>query len=101
ETDAHGPNYPGQPPELLPEDTEYEVEEILDSRKPDDRRIPIEYYIRWADYPESEDSWEPKSNVENAKEAIAEFYKKHPAAYQEPEKRRSKRNKGVPGENTS
>ncbi|KAK1222063.1 hypothetical protein PQX77_015116 [Marasmius sp. AFHP31] len=36
ETDAHGPNYPGQPPELLPEDTEYKVEEILDSRKPDD-----------------------------------------------------------------
>ena len=32
ETKAHGPNFPGPPPELLPDDEEYDVEAILNSR---------------------------------------------------------------------
>jgi len=81
ETDAHGPNFPGEPADLLPEDTDYDVERILDSRKPRSKRRKIEYYIKWLDYPDSENSWEPVSALGNVKEMIAEFHKQHPSAY--------------------
>jgi len=81
ETDAHGPNFPGEPADLLPEDTDYDVERILDSRKPRSKRRKIEYYIKWLDYPDSENSWEPVSALENVKEMIAEFHKQHLSAY--------------------
>ena len=45
ETDAHGPNYPGETADLADGETEYDIEAILDSHKPRDRRIPIEYLI--------------------------------------------------------
>ena len=56
ETDAHGPNFPGEPADLLLEDTDYNVEKILDSRKLRSKRKKIEYYIKWLDYPDSENS---------------------------------------------
>ena len=84
ETDAHGPNFPGEPADLLPEDTDYDVEKILDSRKPRSKRKKIEYYIKWLDYPDSENSWEPVSALGNVKDMIAEFHRQHPAAYRVP-----------------
>ena len=56
---------------------EYEVEEILASRK---RGRGIQYLIKWHGYGNEENTWEPRRNVENAQEAIAEFYKQYPHA---------------------
>ena len=33
ETDSHGPNYERPPPDLVEDEEEYEVDQILDSRK--------------------------------------------------------------------
>ena len=84
ETDAHGPNFPGEPVDLLPKYTDYDVEKILNSRKPCSKRKKIEYYIKWLDYSDSENSWEPVSALGNVKNMIAEFHRLHPAAYRVP-----------------
>src|SRR5258705_5481018 len=56
---------------------EYEVEDILAARK---RGRGIQYLIKWHGYGNEENTWEPRRNVENAQEAIAEFYKQYPHA---------------------
>ena len=69
--------FPEPPPIVVDEEEEYEVEEILDSRI---YRRKFQYLVKWKGYSETENSWEPVANVENAKRAIANFHKKHPAA---------------------
>ena len=101
ETDSHGPNRKVEPPELLPEETEYDVEAILDSRKPEDKRIPIEYYIRWADFPITEDSWKPEPHLKNAQEMVEDFHINKPEAYKKPDLRQSTWKHSVPGANTA
>ena len=64
-------------PVIVEEEKEYEVEEILDSRL---SRRKFQYLVKWKGYDETENSWEPVDNVQNAPEAIAEFYWKHPQA---------------------
>jgi hypothetical protein len=44
----------------------------------------VEYLVQWKGYPEWEATWEPGSNLKNAREAIEEFEKR----------RRSEREKG-------
>ena len=63
-------------------DGEYEVEKLLDSRisKKGCGRGKLEYLVKWKNYPTEEASWEPKENLENAQEAIADFHKDNPAA---------------------
>ena len=56
---------------------EYEVEEILSSRK---RGRGIQYLVKWKGYGEEENTWEPRRNVENAREAIEDFYHEYPMA---------------------
>lgn len=73
---------PGQEPEPAPPveiegELEYEVEEILDSRV---YRRQFQYLIKWKGYTAEHNSWEPVSNVGNAKDAISEFHRKHPSA---------------------
>ena len=63
-----------EPPELLPEETEYDIEAILNLRKPEDRHIPIKYHVRWADFPLTEDSWEPESHLKNAQKMVQDFH---------------------------
>ena len=63
-------------PELIDGKEEYEVKEILDSRLHQGR---IQFLVKWEGY--DEPTWEPTTNLTtNAKETIAEFYKKHPEA---------------------
>jgi hypothetical protein len=59
------------PPAVLVDDhEEFEVEQILARRS---HRRRIEYLVKWVGYPEYDASWEPESNLDNAKDAIAEF----------------------------
>ncbi len=52
---------------------EYEIEKILEKRIVKNK---IEYLIKWKDYPESDNTWEPIENMDNAKRMISEFEKK-------------------------
>ena len=50
---------------------EWEVEKILDQRTTKNGKT--QYYVRWAGFSESGDSWEPLQNIANAPEKLAEF----------------------------
>ena len=80
ETEAHGPNYPGVPDELLPEDEEYDVEAILDSRRPRNGR-GVEYLVKWLDYSDADNQWLPSRELGNVTEMIQKFHEEHPTAY--------------------
>src|SRR6202023_2131078 len=56
---------------------EYEVEEVIDSRL---KRGKLEYLVKWSGYTDDYNTWEPKTNLENAAEAIADFHRLHPSA---------------------
>jgi hypothetical protein len=65
------PNPVDPPPAITTgENEEFEVERILDERWHRQRR---EYLVQWKGYPEYDAGWEPEPNLENAKEALAEF----------------------------
>jgi len=51
-----------------PKTEEYEVEEVLKKRH---RKGKVEYYVKWKNYEEW--TWEPRSNLENAKVLIERF----------------------------
>ena len=72
ETEQHGPNFIGPPPDIVNDEEQYEVERIINHRK---RGRSTQYLIRWKGYSALDDSWEPEANLENAKE-ILEQYKK-------------------------
>ncbi|CAF1332199.1 unnamed protein product [Rotaria sordida] len=54
------------------ESERFEIERIVDKRYRNDR---IEYLIKWRGYPESQNTWEPSSNVEGEQESelLAEY----------------------------
>ena len=62
-------------PVIIDGEEEYEVEEILKSRK---RGRGHQYLIKWKDYPMSENTWEPERNIlPNAAEILAEYKQKN------------------------
>ena len=50
EMDIHGPNFTQPPPDLVDGEEEYEVKEILDSRK-HGRGCRVQYLVKWKGYP--------------------------------------------------
>ena len=36
------------------------------------------FLVKWKGYNDTEDSWEPEANLDNAQEAIDDYYKAHP-----------------------
>jgi hypothetical protein len=70
--DRHQP-----PPEpvIIDNENEYEVEEILDSRR---LGKGIEFLVRWKGYGPEEDTYEPLKNLANAIDTLDEFQKLHP-----------------------
>jgi hypothetical protein len=80
ETDAHGPNYPGQVPDIVEGQEEYEVEKILaSSYKGRGRKRKLHLLIKWKGYPDAENTWEPIEGV-FAPQLIEEFYANNPTA---------------------
>jgi hypothetical protein len=65
------------PPVEIEGEVEHEVEAIIDSRL---YRGKLEFLVKWEGYTDEENTWEPEANVEHAKEAVKDFYKKHPSA---------------------
>lgn len=67
---------PPEPVEVEGEE-EYEVEEVLDSKV---HGKGLRYLVKWKGYDESENSWEPASNLKHTQARLKEFHRKHPAA---------------------
>ena len=66
-----------QSQETIPKDSEseltegfYKVEKILDKKC---RGKMIYYNVKWENYPESENSWEPISNLRSVRDQIDEY----------------------------
>ncbi|KAF8696573.1 hypothetical protein AX14_001510 [Amanita brunnescens Koide BX004] len=81
---AHEPIFPRQkevqprpPPDIIDREEEHEVETIQKVRKKQGKR---EFLIKWKGLPQEEASWEPEEHMDNAKEAIKDFYKRNPTA---------------------
>ena len=66
---------PPPPPVVLDDGSEeFEVQEILDSRKV---RNQIRYLVRWKGY--SEPTWEPTRVLKNCQDAIDDFHRQYPS----------------------
>ena len=63
--------------EVIPEnEEEYEVEQILDTRKSTNGKI--EYLIHWKGYGHNEDTWEPLKHLTHCQQLIQQFHLRHP-----------------------
>ena len=71
ETETHGANFTQPPPDLIDGEEEYEVEEILDSRRYG-RGRKVQYLVKWKGYPSSDNQWVNWDDM-HAEEALAEF----------------------------
>jgi hypothetical protein len=73
ETELHRPSFPQPPPEIVEGDPEFEVEQIVGSRRVG-RKKTLQYKIRWKGYSPAHDSWEPAAQV-HTPDLIKEFQK--------------------------
>jgi hypothetical protein len=72
------PTFRPGPVEVTEErDVEFEVDYIADSRWKGRR---LEFLVHWQGYSDEDRTWEPESNLSNAKTAIDEFHSAHPNA---------------------
>ncbi|KAI8595734.1 hypothetical protein EDD21DRAFT_390346 [Dissophora ornata] len=55
------------------EGEEYEVEKILDHRRPRGRRGAYQFRLKWKGYLESESTWEDKSALDHCQELLLEY----------------------------
>ena len=55
------------------EQEEYVVEKIVQMRKINGR---LEWLVKWKGYPSSDNTWEPESNLRNAKDKLKEYNKR-------------------------
>ena len=78
ETDSHGPNYERPPPDLIKDEEEYEVDQILDSRK-HGRGSALQYLVRWKGYPDSDNQWVAKRDLFTP-QLVKDFHQRHPQA---------------------
>ena len=79
ETKFHGPNFTEPPPDLVQGQEEWEVDNVLASRR-SGRKKTLQYLIRWRSFSEAHNSWEPKENLDNAAQLVKDFYDKNPRA---------------------
>jgi len=76
ETPEHGPNFPEPSLELINGELEWEVEQIMNTRR---RCNQLQYLVRWKGFSEAHDSWEPTTHV-HADHLIEAYYQQNPSA---------------------
>ncbi len=74
ETPIHGTNFPEPPPDLIEGEPEWEVDQIVNTRR---YRNQTQFLIKWKGYSDAHNSWEPEKNL-NATELVGEYYKHNP-----------------------
>ena len=79
ETAIHGSNFPEPPPDLVEGQEEWEVDNVLASRR-FGRNKALQYLVKWKGFSEAHNSWEPKRNLGNAGQLVKEFHNKNPRA---------------------
>ena len=62
ETSEHGTNFHELPPELIEGEEEYEVEQVLNSRR-HGKTKKLQFLIRWKGYSAAHNSWESADGV--------------------------------------
>jgi hypothetical protein len=78
ETDNHGPNFSRPPPDLTIGENEYEVETIR-SHRYFGRQKKLQYLLKWKGYPESDNTWEPATQV-HAPQLVKQYHARRPAS---------------------
>ena len=76
ETKEHGENYSRPPLDLIGGKEQYKVKTIR-SHRHHGRKKQLQYLIKWRGYPESDNTWEPMTNLQ-ALHLIKEYHKHHP-----------------------
>ena len=74
ENKIYGENYPQPLPDVKNGEEVYKVEQVLKHRR---RGQGYEYLVRWAGYPITKTSWEPKSSFTGAAEILQEYQEHH------------------------
>jgi hypothetical protein len=77
ETEAHRPNHLKPLPTLIDNEEEDEVEQIINVRQYG-KQQKWQYFVKWKGYPDSENTWEPLSNLRNAQGLVAQWHHKNP-----------------------
>jgi hypothetical protein len=67
---------PPPPPVEMEGAPEYEVESILEHRFQGIKNPEAYYKVAWKGYGIEHNSWKPESNVVNAPEAVADYWKR-------------------------
>jgi Chromo (CHRromatin Organisation MOdifier) domain len=78
EMEEYGDNFTQPPPELIDGQEEYEVEQVMNSRRLG-RAQKLQYLLRWKGYSCTHDSWQDATEV-HAPELIREYYARKKSA---------------------
>jgi hypothetical protein len=76
ETKEHGINFTRPPADIINDIPEFEVESINKIRK---YRNRWQYFIKWRGYPDSENTWEPMTNLQNSHDLIQQWHQENPS----------------------
>ena len=79
ETEEHGPAYPRPPPDIVEGNKHWEVETIINSKIDRRYKSPLRYLIKWAGYPDAENTWQGTEDM-YASDEIADFHRRNPKA---------------------
>ena len=66
---------PKEPYVVIDGEKEYEVEEILDSKKAKNSNI-VKYLVKWFRY--DNPTWEPRKNITHADDLLEDFHTRYP-----------------------
>jgi hypothetical protein len=72
ETSAHGPNFSRPPPDLIDGEEEYQEEQTV-SHKGIGQLKKLHYLIKWVEYPDSNNTWEPAHQV-HAPDLVKQYH---------------------------
>ena len=77
-TKEHGHNYEAPAPEEIEGEPEYEIEAIINHRKP--ARGGIQYLVTWKDLPSHENQWLRERDLKHAQTILKNYKKRHKMA---------------------
>ena len=64
-----------EPPIIIDGEEEYEIDEILDSRR---FNRTVKYLVSWKGYGPEENTWEPVQHLKNCPDKLADYHDKFP-----------------------